>query len=334
MGAGQQHFLDRIRKWLGLLSQLCSSSSYDENQKSSPPQSPNSVQLMLTGVQSKSSAQFGRSGLEISEGTTLMSATQEACALVTGASSGLGIEFARELARRRYNIVLTARSTAPMELLAGELRARYGVNVDVVPTDLSVDGAAERLTSTLDAQGLHPDTLINNAGVGLHSRFVDQDVASIKAMLQLDIISLTELTHLYAQRMTDRGGGRILLVGSMAAYQPIPLMAAYAAAKAYVLSFGEALAVELAPKVGVTVLSPGLMDTGFNRTSGYTTPASLKRMELLPATVAWIGIEAMLAGKSGVIAGRLNKVMALSSRLFPRHFSARKALQMAEKQDG
>ncbi len=148
-------------------------------------------------------------------------------------------------------------------------------------------------------------------------------------MLQLNIVSLTELSHVFGRRMAARDGGHILLVASLAAYQPDPLLAAYGASKAYVLSLGEALNVELAPKVGVTVLSPGLMDTGFNAVSGFQTPSSLKRTQLLPATVARIGLEAMFAGRSSVVAGRLNKVMAFSSRMLSRHFAAQTSYNMA-----
>ncbi len=126
--------------------------------------------------------------------------------------------------------------------------------------------------------------------------------------------------------MVRNGRGRILLVGSMAAFQPVPGMTAYAAAKAFVLSFGEALHVELSPAVNVTVLSPGLMDTGFNDASGYQPPKALDVMKLAPSHVARIGLDALFAGKSGVIAGRLNKLMAFGSRVTPRHFAAKASM--------
>lgn len=209
-----------------------------------------------------------------------------------------------------------------MERLAQELR-RLPVEVVVESIDLSAAGSAADLLSRLDRRGIEPDVLINNAGVGFSGPFVTQDEDRLRAMLMLNIVGLTELSHAYGRRMFDRGHGHILLVGSMAAYLPVPLMAAYAASKAYVLSLGEALNVEFAPRVKLTVLSPGLMDTGFNTASGYETPPSLKVTELPVDLVARIGLEAMFRGKSGVIAGRFNKIAAVLGRVLSRHFLAR-----------
>lgn len=253
-------------------------------------------------------------------------------ALVTGASGGLGVELARALAARGHPLVLAARSEAPMHRLAEEIERDHGVTVAVEVIDLATPGSAAVLIERLDARGIAPGILVNNAGVGLSGPFVDGEPDRLRAMLQLNIVSLTELSHAVGRRMAAGAGGRILLVGSMAAYQPDPLLAAYGASKAYVLSLGEALHVELAPKVGVTVLSPGLMDTGFNEASGYRTPASLDAMKLLPAEVARIGLDALFAGKPTVIAGRLNKVMAVASWLLPRTMSARASYRMGQGQ--
>ncbi len=182
----------------------------------------------------------------------------------------------------------------------------------------------------LDQRGIEPNVLVNNAGFGLSGAFIGHDPERLRAMLQLKVISLTELSHAFGRRMAERGGGHILLVASLAAYQPDPLRAAYGASKAYVLSLGEALHVELAPKVGVTVLSPGLMDTGFNAVSGFQVSSSLKRTEMLPAEVARIGLDMMFAGKPSVVAGRLNKAMAFSSRILSRHFAAKTSYNMAK----
>ena len=253
-------------------------------------------------------------------------------ALVTGASAGLGEELAQQLGARGMNMILVARSADRLTTVGETIGRRSRVEARTYPCDLSRPGAVADLDRWLVEQGLDVDVLVNNAGFGMHGAFVDQDLDRIRAMIQLDVIALTELTHLHARRMANRGSGRILQVGSMAAYQPVALLSAYAAAKAYVLAFGEALHVELAPAVTVTTLSPGLMDTGFNDASGYATPASLKRMEMLPADVARIGLDALFAGKPGVIAGRLNRVMALVSRVLPRHFSARSQFDMARRQ--
>ncbi len=252
-------------------------------------------------------------------------------AVVTGASSGLGVEIAKQLAQRKIHVVLTARSEQQLQGLAQALNRDYDIEAVVEALDLSVPDGAVALQGRLEQRGIEPEILINNAGFGLYAPFLDSDPARLRAMLQLDIVSLVELSQIFGRQMMLRGRGRILLVGSMAAYQPVPNLAAYAAAKAFVLSFGEALHVELAPKVTVTVLSPGLMDTGFNEASGYQTAKALDIMKLLPADVAQIGLDALFAGKSGVIAGRLNKVMALSSRLLSRHAAARASMPKAGK---
>ena len=251
-------------------------------------------------------------------------------AVVTGASGGLGVELARGAAERGHPVVLAARSAAPMNDLAEELRRRHGVEAVVETVDLSAPGGAGELVAKLDARGIAPELLINNAGVGLSEPFVDHDPDRLRAMLQLNVVSLTELSWSLGRRMAARGRGRVLLVASLAAYQPSPRLAAYAASKAYVLSLGEALNVELAPQVRVTVLSPGLMDTGFNAASGFRTPASMQRLVMAPAAVARIGLDALDAGKSSVVAGGANKVLAFSSRLMSRHLAARASLDLSK----
>lgn len=249
-------------------------------------------------------------------------------ALITGASSGLGLAFAEALATRGYDLILTARSEAPMQTLKLQLTQTHGVEVLVEPLDLSAPGATAELVSRLDRRGIVPDVLVNNAGFGLSGRFVDHDPERLKSMLQLDIVGLTELTHALGKRMVARGHGRILLVASLTAHQPSPLMAAYAAAKAYVLSFGEALNVELAPNVGVTVLSPGLMNTGFNEASGFETSAAMQRTVMTTGDVARIGLDALFAGQSSIVAGRLNGAMAFAAKILPRRTSAKLAYRL------
>jgi uncharacterized protein len=244
-------------------------------------------------------------------------------AVVTGASGGLGAELADRLAARGHPVVITARSAAALDAVADRIRRAHDVEVIVEALDLSVAGSTVALRDRLDERGIDPEILVNNAGFGLSGAFIENDPGRLREMLQLNIVSLTELSHIYGRRMAARGGGRILLVCSMAAYQPDPLLAAYGASKAYVLSLGEALNVELVPRVSVTVLSPGLMDTGFNAASGYTTPESLRAMILPPSRVAEIGLKALFAGKPSVIAGGLNNLMGLASRVLPRNLSAR-----------
>src|SRR4029453_17963545 len=190
-------------------------------------------------------------------------------ALVTGASSGFGIQFATLLAERKANLVLAARRIEPMEQLARGLRQKHGVDAVVEAIDLSVPGAAADLKARLDQRGITVDVLVNNAGYGLYGSFVEQPLEEIVRMLQLNMIALTELTHIFARDMVKRETGHVLLVASLLGYQATPCYAASAATKAYVLLFGEALHAELKTTgVGVTVVSPGPTSTSFADVAG------------------------------------------------------------------
>lgn len=255
--------------------------------------------------------------------------TNRKTALITGASAGLGVAFAEQLAARGYDIALTARSQAPMEKIAAELSHKYEVTATVHPQDLSEAGSARDLVAQLSNQGIMPDVLINNAAFGLSGPFVDYAPERLTAMLQLNMVSLTELTLLLGRQMSRGNGGRILLVSSGAAYQPTPMIAGYGATKAYILSLGVALNVELAPKVSVTVVSPGPMDTGFNAVSGYELPPSFQRMAVPVHDVAKVGLDALFAGRPSVIPGRMNQLGALTGRLLSRHATAKLFARMA-----
>jgi hypothetical protein len=240
-------------------------------------------------------------------------------ALITGASSGLGLEFADLLAAQKVNLVLAARRQDPMEKLAADLRRKYGVDVLVQAIDLASPGAASRLKSSLDARSVAIDILVNNAGYGLHGDFLETPIERTVDMIQLDITALTELTYLFGRDMAARRSGHILLVASLLAFQAVPSYAAYAAAKAYVLAFGEALHDELRPHgVVVTTLCPGHTATGFDAAAGATTSALLRLLTMKPRPVATIGIRALLRGKAMVVAGLSNKMAAFSNRLTPR----------------
>ncbi len=259
-----------------------------------------------------------------------MSSSAQQWALITGASSGLGREFARALARRKIHLILAARREQPMQELAEELRRRDGVEVVVEAIDLSRPSSATALQVRLEQRGLSPDILINNAAFGLSGEFLEQEPERLREMLQLDIVSMVELTHVFGRRMSKEKRGNILLVASLAAYQPDPLLAAYGAAKHFVLAFGVALHVELAGKVGVTVVSPGLMDTEFNQVSGFRPKASLRPSIVSPARVAERGLRAMFAGRSSVIVGKLNWLTAFSNRFTSRHLQAKLTYRMSK----
>jgi uncharacterized protein len=239
-------------------------------------------------------------------------------ALVTGASSGLGIEFATLLAQRSANLVLAARRTAPMEAHAERLR-QLGVQVVVEGIDLAVAGAGEALKARLDQREIAVDVLINNAGYGLYGDFVDEPLPETLEMLRLNVLEMTALTHVFAADMVARRRGHVLLIASLLAYQAVPGYAAYAASKGYVLLFGEALHAELSPHgVGVTVLCPGATSTAFASVASQKDTLALRLLMMEPHRVARTGILAMLGRRSSVVAGIRNKLVVLASRFMPR----------------
>jgi short-subunit dehydrogenase len=240
-------------------------------------------------------------------------------ALITGASSGLGLDFADLLAAQKVNLVLAARRRESMEKLAADLRRKYGVDALVEAIDLAAPGAASRLKSRLDARSVTIDILLNNAGYGLHGALLDTPIERTTDMIQLNITTLTELTYLFGRDMAARRSGRILLVASLMAFQAVPSYAAYAATKAYVLALGEALHDELRPRgVVVTTLCPGHTETGFDAAAGAATTVLLRLLTMKPRPVAVSGIAALSKGRAMVIAGLTNKIAAFSNRLTPR----------------
>ena len=240
-------------------------------------------------------------------------------ALVTGASSGFGVEFAKLLAARSANLVLVARRSGPMDELADNLRHSNGVQVIVEPADLSVPGAAAELKNRIDRRGIDVDILVNNAGRGLYGDFRDQPLDTITAMVNLNLMAVTELTHLFAQQMIKRKTGHILLIASLLGYHATPGYAVYGATKAYVLVLGEALHAELKRhNVNVTVLSPGPTETSFAHVAGQRNTLVVRTLMMEPRTVASLGVDAMLHGKSSTVAGLMNKLVVLSDRLTPR----------------
>lgn len=245
-------------------------------------------------------------------------------ALVTGASSGFGIEFATLLAEENANLVLVARRTEPMERLAEQLRKEHSVEVVVEGMDLSPAGASAELKSRLDRRGIAVDVLVNNAGFGLYGGFVDQPLQRIRDMLQLNILTMTELTHTFAAEMVKRRTGHILLIASLLGYQATPGYAAYAASKAFVLLFGEALHAELEPHgVAVTVLSPGATSTSFGEVAGQRNTRALRMLMMEPRPVAKAGVLAMLRRRTSVVAGIPNKLVVFTNRFTPRQTQRR-----------
>jgi len=255
-----------------------------------------------------------------------MKSTPRPLALVTGASSGIGADLARELAKDGHDLILSARRVEPLRMLADELKA-VGANSTIIAADLSRSGAAAALVREIETQGLTVDVLINAAGLGANGRFDASDPLRVSEMLQVNVVALTELTRLLLPPMVARGKGRVMLVASMAGFQPGPQMAVYCASKAYVLSFGEAIAYELQGSgVTVTTLCPGATDTEFAQVARLEGSALFKGAlfpVMKPGEVARIGYQGLKAGRGVVITGLVNKIMAASSRLSPTPVSLR-----------
>src|SRR3984893_12225485 len=256
-------------------------------------------------------------------GPTMTSPTRTV-ALVTGASSGIGVERARELARDGHDLVLTARTVMPMENLAAELAA-WGAASVIIPVDLSEPSGAAALASTIETRGLTVEVLVNNAGLGAVGRFDQADPVRISEMVQVNILALTELIRLILPGMVARGRGRVMLVGSTAGFQPGPGMAVYFATKAYVLSLGEAIAEELrGTGVTVTTLCPGPTATNFSAVAGSNELAfynSAARHAMSADTVARLGYRGLQSGRRVVITGLLTRIVALGGRYAPHPIS-------------
>lgn len=241
-------------------------------------------------------------------------------ALVTGASFGIGADFARQLAQHGCNLVLVARNEARLRELAAEITSAHGVDVDIVVMDLSAPGVAEQLAKQTSERGLDVDILVNNAGLGLYGEFGEHPLDKIQEMLHLNVITLTELTRLYLPQMRQRRFGRVIQVGSIASYMAGPLYAAYSASKAYVLSLGQSLNNELrGTGVSCTVVCPGVTATNFFDAAGQPEASLYQRMILMRSDdVARIGLNAALKGRSSVVTGFLNKAQVFVQMLWPR----------------
>jgi uncharacterized protein len=244
-------------------------------------------------------------------------------ALVTGASSGLGVDFARELAARGADLVLLARREDLLRQHADAIAARHGVRATIVAMDLAERDAPQRLYDQLKGDGTKVDVLVNNAGYGLYGAFTEIAWERERNMLELDIITLVHMSKLFVQDMVARDFGFLLQVASIGAYQPSPLYASYSAAKSFVLNFGVALNHELRrTKVRSTVISPGITATEFLKVSGQAPSLYQRIMMMQSADVARIGIEAMLKGRSSVVPGIGNKLGVFLPRLLPLRASA------------
>ncbi|MBF5043449.1 SDR family oxidoreductase [Aggregicoccus sp. 17bor-14] len=241
-------------------------------------------------------------------------------ALLTGASSGIGLDFAHLLAADGHDLVLVARTQGALQALAEQLAREHGARCQVVAADLSEEAGVQRVLAALSGAGRPVEVLVNNAGYASYGPFAEADAQGELRMIQLNVLALTALTRALLPGMLERRRGRILNVASTAAFQPGPLMAVYYATKAYVLSFSEALANETrGTGVSVTCLCPGPTKTGFQARAQMQESRLVKGRTIMDSrTVARAGYAGLLAGRPVVIPGLKNKVLAQSVRLLPR----------------
>lgn len=245
-------------------------------------------------------------------------------ALVTGASSGLGLEFARLLAAEGWDVALCARNRAALEAIRVDLEGVHGGRAYVLARDLSRGPEVEALLVDLRGLDRPLDLLVANAGMGLHGPYLHTDAAAERDMLRLNVESTVGLVRGVLPDMVARGRGRILTVGSVGSFTPGPLMTTYYATKAFVLSYSDALAEELAGTgVSVTCLCPGPLRTPFLERAGARSSGAAEPGIVDTRDVARAGLDAALAGRRRVVPGWLNKVSATLPRLLPRTLMAR-----------
>ncbi|MFL6285957.1 MAG: SDR family NAD(P)-dependent oxidoreductase [Pyrinomonadaceae bacterium] len=246
-------------------------------------------------------------------------ATPKLTALVTGASGGIGEELARLFAADGHDLVLVARSEEKLKLLAEELGAKHNVSARVVASDLSRSEAPREIFDALERAGVRVDALVNNAGIGSWGLFVETDLNQELELLQINVVALTHLTKLFLPAMIARGRGYVCNVASTAAFQPGPLMAVYYASKAYVLSLSEALANECeGTGVRISALCPGPTETGFVAAAGMSESKLFDRGAMNAREVAVAGYRGLLAGKTIVIPGTRNALVARTVGFMPR----------------
>jgi short-subunit dehydrogenase len=270
--------------------------------------------------------------VEILSGAFQMESSTQT-ALITGASGGIGYELAKLFAKDHHNLVLVARSGDKLNQLAGELRGQFGVTVKTVALDLASVPGGKILFDLLEGEKLAIDVLVNNAGFGVFGEFAGMAEEEILGQVHLNVTALTLLTRLFLPGMLARRNGKIMNVASTAAFQPGPLMAVYYATKAYVLSFTEALANEVAGTgVIVSCFCPGATNTGFQRRAGMENSRLFKKIGAMSAEkVARDGYRGLMSGKTLVISGMQNWLVAESVRFAPRKWVTAVSRWVAER---
>lgn len=244
-------------------------------------------------------------------------------ALITGASSGIGYSMADILAKEGWDLVIVGRSMGTLAEMRGRLSSENGVTVTVVEADLSSDGSSQKVFDAVAEAGITVDYLINCAGIGDFGKFANSDLKKQEDMVHINDLALVSMTGLFLPGMIERGSGRILNVSSIAAFQPGPMMSIYFASKAFVLSFTEALAVELkGTGVKISALCPGPTDTPFLTKAGQTEQNMYKKSSCVtPDKVAAYGLRMAAKDKVVIVCGFGPKLMIFAERLVPRAFT-------------
>jgi len=254
-------------------------------------------------------------------------------ALITGASSGIGYEFTKLLAKDGINLIIVSRSKNKLEQVKAEIENKYRVKIKILPKDLSNPKVPLEIFSGLEKEDLNVEILINNAGFTLLGKFSETDLQKELEMIQVYVNSLTSLTKLFLRKMLEKREGKILNVASTAAFQPGPLHSVYAATKAYILHFSEALANELQGSgVSVTCLCPGRTRTQLFKRANIEISKRAKGNLMDPATVAKAGYLALKKGKVIVIPGLKNKLLVFLVRIAPRNIVTKITRRMLEKE--
>ncbi|WP_437984820.1 SDR family NAD(P)-dependent oxidoreductase [Sorangium sp. So ce117] len=249
-------------------------------------------------------------------------------ALITGASTGIGAEFARQLAAQRCHLILVARSRDKLEALAAELRAAHGVRVEVIADDLTSEGAIGRVHAEVARRGVTVNLLVNNAGFATHGRFEETPIARQLEEITLNVSALVAMTHAFLPDLV-RTRGAVLNVASTAAFYPIASMAVYGATKAFVLSFSEALWAELGERgVKVVALCPGATETPFFEIAGEAAAVGAKAKA---SDVVRLGLSALSTGRTHAIHGLGNYILANLARFVPRAMAARLTADVMRK---
>jgi len=246
-------------------------------------------------------------------------ATEKETALITGASSGFGYEFAKLFAKDGYDVILVSRNGEKLQDVAQEIKSQYDVRAIVIEKDLAKPGAAEELYNEVKKQHIELDVLINNAGVGERGFFTETDMEKELAIIQLNVVSLMTLTKLFLQDMVSRDKGKILQLASTASLAPLPLMAVYSGTKAFVYAFSNALINELKDSnVSMTILLPGASDTDFFHKAHAENTVIYNETSLSdPVDVAKDGYKALMKGKSKVVSGVKNKLQTALGNVMP-----------------